>query len=77
MTVQEMIEELKKYPPGELVVSTWEGVIREHTVYRAKDGTVCIDSDGCFYMAELQSGQLNPKAWRAIALMSGRGKAFE
>ena len=62
-TIQELINELSKYDPNEEVIATWEGIIREVDIYRAKDGTVMIDADENNYKDRFVSGEWNPRTW--------------
>lgn len=56
MKVAELIAELQRFPIEAEVVGTFEGVIRDITVYQAKSGTVMLDVDDCVYRDAFESG---------------------
>ncbi len=57
MTVQDLIDELRKFPPTAQVRATWEGTIETISVYSTPNGCVLIDADGDFYRARYESGE--------------------
>lgn len=63
MTVKELIHLLTQYPDDEPVIATWEGITREISIYRAKDGAVIVDADDEHYRTRFESGEFTPKKW--------------
>lgn len=57
MTIRQLLDALESFPLDATVVGTWEGTVREISIYQAKDGTVLIDADGEFYRNRFESGE--------------------
>ncbi|MDD5510620.1 MAG: hypothetical protein PHI12_07420 [Dehalococcoidales bacterium] len=52
MNIDQLIDELKKYPGKSQVLVTWEGTEHEletDMVYQVTSGVVMLDADGNFY----------------------------
>jgi len=54
MRVHELIRALQQFNHDAEVVGTWEGVLRDLSVYRAADGRILVDADYEHYRTYFQ-----------------------
>ena len=57
-SIGELQELIKDLDPKKPLVGTFESTFKTPSIYEAKDGSVVIDLDDCFYKDDIESGDM-------------------